>query len=54
MAKKENRIVVTLACSECKNRNYTTEKNKKNDTTRLEFKKYCPHDRRHTMHRETK
>ena len=54
MAKKENRLVVTLACNECKNRNYTTEKNKKNDTVRLELKKYCPHDRRHTMHRETK
>ncbi len=54
MAKKENRLVVTLACSECKNRNYTTEKNKKNDTARLEMNKYCPHDRRHTMHRETK
>ena len=54
MAKKENRLVVTLACSECKNRNYTTEKNKKNDTGRLEMKKYCPHDRRHTVHRETK
>ena len=54
MAKKENRLVVTLACNECKNRNYTTEKNKKNDTGRLELKKYYPHDRRHTMHRETK
>lgn len=54
MAKKENRLVITLACSECKNRNYTTEKNKKNDTARLEMTKYCPHDRRHTLHRETK
>jgi len=42
MAKKENRLVVTLACGDCKNRNYTTEKNKKNDTTRLEMKKFCP------------
>lgn len=54
MAKKENRLVITLACSECKNRNYTTEKNKKNDTARLEFKKYCRHCRTHTAHRETK
>lgn len=54
MAKKENRLVVTLACTECKHRNYTTEKNKKNDAARLELKKYCPHDRRHTLHRETK
>lgn len=54
MAKKENRLVVTLECTECKNRNYSSEKNKKNDTARLELKKYCPHDRRHTLHRETK
>ncbi len=54
MAKKENRLVVTLACSECKNRNYTTEKNKKNDTARMELKKYCRYCRQHTAHRETK
>jgi len=54
MAKKENRLVVTLACGDCKNRNYTTEKNKKNDTARLEIKKYCSHCQHHTMHRETK
>ena len=54
MAKKENRMVVTLACGDCKNRNYTTEKNKKNDTGRVEFKKYCPHCQHHTVHRETK
>ncbi len=54
MAKKENRLVVTLECTECKQRNYTTEKNKKNDTARIELKKYCPWDKRHTLHRETK
>ncbi len=54
MAKKENRLVVTLACSDCKNRNYTSEKNKKNDTARLEMKKYCPFCQHHTVHRETK
>ncbi len=54
MAKKENRLIVTLECTECKRRNYTTEKNKKNDTARIELKKYCPSERRHTLHRETK
>ena len=54
MAKKENRLVVTLECTECKRRNYTTEKNKKNDSARIELKKYCPWDRKHTTHRETK
>jgi large subunit ribosomal protein L33 len=54
MAKKLNREVVTLACGECKERNYTTQKNKKNDPGRLEFDKYCPHCRVVRTHRETK
>ena len=51
---KENRVVVTLACSECKERNYTTEKTRRNDPERLEFTKYWTRDRRHTVHRETR
>jgi large subunit ribosomal protein L33 len=54
MAKKDIRIVVTLACTECKERNYTTQKNRRNDTNRLEIKKYCSRCRTHTLHRETK
>jgi len=54
MAKKENRIVITLACTECKERNYTTQKNRKNDQARLELNKYCPRCRNHKAHRETK
>lgn len=55
MAKsKDVRIVVTLACTECKERNYTTQKNRRNDTGRMELKKYCSRCRTHTMHRETK
>ena len=45
---------ITLACTECKERNYITKKNRRNDPDRLEMKKYCPHDRRHTVHRETR
>ena len=48
------RVIVTMACTECKERNYTTTKNKKNDPNRLEFKKFCPTCRRHTLHRETR
>ena len=48
------RVGVTLACTDCKNRNYTTQKNKKNDPDRIEFKKFCPHCKTHTVHRETK
>ncbi|OGY25795.1 MAG: 50S ribosomal protein L33 [Candidatus Woykebacteria bacterium RBG_16_44_10] len=54
MAKKGPRILVTLACSECKSQNYTTEKNKTNDPERLELKKFCPKERKITLHREVK
>ena len=36
------RTMVTLACTECKRRNYTTDKNKSNTPDRMELKKYCP------------
>ncbi|MFA5570365.1 MAG: 50S ribosomal protein L33 [Sphaerochaetaceae bacterium] len=45
---------IALQCSECKRRNYTTEKNRRNIPGKLEFNKYCPFDRKHTLHRETK
>ncbi|MBU0985712.1 MAG: 50S ribosomal protein L33 [Proteobacteria bacterium] len=48
------RIIVTLACSECKRRNYTTTKNKRTTPDKLEFSKYCRFCRKHTMHKETK
>lgn len=35
------RVKVTLACTECKQRNYNTMKNKKNDPDRIELRKYC-------------
>ena len=48
------RQLVTLACTECKNRNYMTTKNKQKTPDRLEFKKYCRTCKKHTPHRETK
>ena len=45
------REIITLQCTECKRRNYTTEKNKKTQSERLELKKYCRFDRRHVAHR---
>ena len=50
----EARVKVTLVCSECKQRNYDTKKNKKNDPDRLEFNKYCPFCKKHTLHKESK
>ncbi|MEN6371855.1 MAG: 50S ribosomal protein L33 [Armatimonadota bacterium] len=54
MAGADVRIVITLACQECKHRNYTTTKNKRNDPDRLELKKYCKWCEKHTVHREAK
>jgi len=48
------RDIITLACADCKNRNYTTTKNKKTTPDKLELKKYCPTCRKHTTHKETK
>ena len=48
------RVKITLRCSECKQRNYNTVKNKKNDPDRLTMNKYCPFCRKHTVHNETK
>ena len=48
------REIVTLQCGDCKNRNYSTTKNKKTTTGRLEFSKFCKVCRKHTSHKETK
>ena len=48
------RTLVTLACTECKRRNYTTKKNKPNNPDRIEFKKYCKWCGTHTLHKETR
>ncbi|HDT15414.1 MAG TPA: 50S ribosomal protein L33 [Firmicutes bacterium] len=48
------REIITLACSECKRRNYTYTKDKKKTPDKLEVKKYCKFDKKHTLHKETK
>ncbi|MBE0414975.1 MAG: 50S ribosomal protein L33 [Dehalococcoidia bacterium] len=55
MAKKGSpRIIIHLACTECKDRTYTTTKNRKNDPERLEISKYCPRCRTHRLYREVR
>ena len=55
MAKKgEARERITLACTSCKEKNYRTEKNKKNTTERLEINKFCKKCGKHTVHKEEK
>jgi large subunit ribosomal protein L33 len=55
--------VITLECTECRSNpakrspgvsRYTTEKNRRNTTERLELKKFCPHCNSSTVHKEIK
>jgi large subunit ribosomal protein L33 len=48
------RDIITLACEQCKHRNYTTTKNKRKTPDKLALKKFCPSCRTHTLHKETK
>ncbi len=59
MAKKGDRIIVTLECTEAKKEGatpsrYTTTKNKRKQTERIELKKYNRYLKRHTLHKEIK
>lgn len=49
MAKKGDRIVVAMVCTEDKSTNYHTTVNKKT-TGKLEVKKYNPNLRKRTVH----
>ncbi len=62
-AKKGVRIVITLECTECRTNTdkrspgvsrYTTSKNRRNTTERIEIKKFCPYCNAHTIHKEIK
>jgi large subunit ribosomal protein L33 len=53
-SKKQVVELIAMQCSECKRRNYTTSKNRRSHQEKLELKKYCPWDRKHTLHKETK
>lgn len=48
------RVKITLACTDCKQRNYNTTKDKKKHPERQETKKYCKFCKTHTLHKETK
>lgn len=53
MAKKKgNRVYITLSCGECKEQNYSTVKNRKNDSGRLTLNKFCKRCRKVTAHKE--
>jgi large subunit ribosomal protein L33 len=48
------RDIITLECTECKMRNYSTTKNKRKQSGRVEYTKFCPRDNKRTLHKETK
>lgn len=55
MASKKTAVeLIALQCSECKRKNYTTKKNRRNTQEKLELNKYCKFDHKHTLHKETK
>jgi len=49
-----NRVICQLECTTCKERNYSTNKNKRTTPDKLEFSKYCSRCHKHTSHKETK
>ena len=54
-SKKKGAVeIIALQCTECKRKNYTTTKNRKNTQGKIELSKYCPFDRKHTVHKEVK
>lgn len=59
MAKKGNRVIITLECTEAKKEGkpvsrYSTTKNRLKMPNRMEKMKYNPNLRKHTLHREVK
>ena len=53
------REIITIECTEARKQGktpsrYTTTRNKKTKTEKLEIKKFNPYLRRHTLHREIK
>ena len=50
----DRRVHVTFECSQCKRRNYTSQKNRHNNRERMELRKYCRWCGGHTQHRETR
>ncbi len=56
MAKAKGKVVekIALQCSECKRKNYTTTKNRRNIEGKMEFMKFCPWEQKHTLHKEAK
>ena len=44
---------IILECTVCKQRNYLSTRDKRKTPEKIEVKKYCKFDRKHTMHKES-
>jgi large subunit ribosomal protein L33 len=51
MAKSKRREYVWMQCKSCDQLNYRTNVLVQGGTPKLELKKYCPHERKHTDHK---
>jgi large subunit ribosomal protein L33 len=49
--RRQSRIAVSLACADCRARNYKTTKT---PDQQVELKKFCKQCKKHTVHRKTK
>lgn len=60
MAKAQVRVQVIMECTSCRDSGlpgvsrYVTTKNRRTTTERIELKKYCKYERKHTLHKEIK
>lgn len=52
--KSKKREIIAMQCTTCKDKNYTTTKNKRTMPKKFEIKKFCPACNARTMHKETK
>ena len=51
MAKSKAREYVWLQCNDCDDLNYRTEVRVQGGVPKLSLKKYCPRERKHTVHK---
>lgn len=52
--KKSSAVKINLKCSSCGSMNYLTSKNSKTHPDKIEVLKYCPKERKVTLHLESK
>jgi len=51
MAKSKAREYVWMQCSSCNSLNYRTDVRVQGGVPKLSLKKYCPRERKHTLHK---